>query len=86
MRVSGTSGHKDPKHAEIRQRHLLHLFSGKDGYNVEEVKHPETGQHQGIRIKAPRHHRDGNLGETSWLWDGKSLKTEYNKVLPGKKW
>lgn len=86
MRVSGTSGHEDKNHSEMRQRHLLHLFSGKEGYGFEEVKHPETGAHMGVRIKVPRHHKDGNLGETSWLWDGKSLKTEHNRIFHGKKW
>ena len=86
MRVSGTSGHEDKNHSEMRQRHLVHLFSGSDDYSFEEVKHPETGGHMGVRIKAPRHHKDGNLGETSWFWDGKSLKTEYNRILEGRRW
>jgi hypothetical protein len=82
LRVSGVHNHPDGKnHTEMRQRHLLNLFGGKDGYSMEEVKHPETGEHQGVRIKAPRHHKDGNVGETSWFYDGNSLKTEYNKIL-----
>jgi hypothetical protein len=86
MRVSGTSGHEDKNHSEMRQRHLVNLFSGSDDYSFEEVKHPETGGHMGVRIKAPRHHKDGNLGETSWFWNGKSLKTEYNRILEGRRW
>lgn len=87
MRVSGTSGNENKNHSEMRQRHLLHLFKGQDdGYSFEGVNHPETGEHMGVRIKAPRHHKDGTLGETSWLWDGKSLKTEYNRIFPNKRW
>lgn len=86
MRVSGTSNSPNPNHTELRQRHLMSLFSGREGYHVEELKHPETNEHMGVRVRIPRHHKDGNLGETSWIWDGKSLKTEYNKILHGKKW
>ena len=83
LRISGVHNHPDGKnHTEMRQRHLLNLYAGKKGYSMEEVKHPETGEHQGVRIKAPRHHKDGNLGETSWFYDGKSLKTEHNDILP----
>jgi hypothetical protein len=85
LKVSKTSGHPDPKHQEIRQRHMIYALGGQEGYSIEDVKHPETQEHTGVRIKAPRHHKDGNLGETSWFYDGKSLKTEYNKIT-GKKW
>lgn len=82
LRVSGVHTNKDPKHTEMRQRHLLNLYQGKEGYSIEEIKHPQTNEHVGVRIKAPRHHKDGNLGETSWFYDGNSLKTEYNKIIP----
>lgn len=85
LRMSKTSGHPDPKHQEMRQRHLIHALGGGEGYSIENVKHPQSGNHIGVRIKAPRHHKSGDLGETSWFYDGKSLKTEYNK-LTGEKW
>lgn len=80
LRVSGTSGHSNPKHTELRQRHLLYAYGQKHpGYSIEEVKHPESGQHLGVRIKAPRHKKDGSLYETSWFYDGNELTTEYDK-------
>ena len=85
LKVAKTSGHPDPKHQEIRQRHMIYALGGQEGYSIEDVKHPETQEHVGVRIKAPRHHKDGNLGETSWFYDGKSLNTEYDKIT-GKKW
>ena len=85
LKMSKTSGHPDPKHQEMRQRHMIYALGGQEGYSIENVLHPETKQHMGVRIKAPRHHGDGNLGETSWFYDGKDLKTEYDKIT-GKKW
>jgi len=85
LKVSGTSDHPDPKHQELRQRHLIYAMGGQPGYSIENIIHPETNQHVGVRIKADRHHRDGNMGETSWFYDGKNLKTEYNRNT-GKKW
>jgi len=85
LRMSGTSNNINPKHQEIRQRHMIYALGGQKGYSIDEVRHPKTGDHMGVRIKAPRHHKDGNLGETSWFFDGNNLKTEYNKIT-GKKW
>ena len=86
LRVSGTSGNPKPNHQELRQRHLVNAFIGKDGYSIENVKHPQTGEHLGVRVKASRHHKNGNLGETSWFYNNsKGLTTEYNK-LTGERW
>lgn len=75
--VSGTSGDFNPKHTEIRQRHLINALRGKPGYSIEEIRHPKTNEHTGVRIKAERH-PSGKPYETSWSFDGNSLKTEYD--------
>ncbi|HLD91659.1 MAG TPA: hypothetical protein VI911_11730 [Patescibacteria group bacterium] len=78
LHLSGTSIGSNPKHTEMRQRHLIQALGGEPGYSIEDVRHPQTNQHLGVRIKAERHPH-GKKAETSWLFDGKSLITEYDK-------
>lgn len=80
LRTGRTGVNSNFNHQEMRQRHIIKAMAGHEGYSIDHVKTPE-GNHIGIRIKAPRHHKSGDLGETSWFWDGKSLKTESNKII-----